>query len=232
MAETTDPRIGRRALYFPDADALVLADLHVGRDAASNVELPLGERDDLLERMERLLDRFDPGTVVFAGDVLHAFDSIPLRAERTLSALVETVENAGAQPMLVAGNHDRMLSTVWDGETVEEYRLGDDRTVVLHGHEKPTTNADRYVIGHDHPAIEIEGQRRPCHLVGEGVYAGSDVLVLPAFNRLAPGVLLNRTRTLDSPLVDDPGAFRPIVRDADAGETYRFPPLDEFRRLL
>ncbi len=232
MAGTTDPRIGRRSLYFPHADALVLADLHVGRDAASNVELPLGERGDLLDRLGQLLDRFQPETVVFAGDILHAFDTVPLQASRTLTALVETVEDAAASPMAVAGNHDRLLDDVWDGEAVEEHRLDDERTVVLHGHEPPTVDADRYVIGHDHPAIEIEGQRRPCHLVGEGVYHGSDVFVLPAFNRLAPGVLLNRTRALESPLADDPGEFRPIVRDADAGETYRFPPLSEFRQLL
>ncbi|MCL9813949.1 metallophosphoesterase [Natranaeroarchaeum aerophilus] len=232
MAGTTDPQVGRRSLYFPDADALVLADLHIGRDAASNVELPLGERGDLTERLGQLLDGFEPETVVFAGDILHAFDSVPLQAERTLSTLIETVENTGTRPVLVAGNHDRMLGTVWDGDTVEEHLLDDDRTVVLHGHEPPTVDADRYVIGHDHPAIEIEGQRRPCHLFGEGVYEGSDVFVLPAFNRLAPGILLNRTRQLGSPLIDDPDEFRPIVRDADAGETYRFPPLSEFRQLL
>ena len=232
MAGTTDPRIGRRSLYFPHADALVLADLHVGRDAASNVELPLGERGDLLDRLGQLLDRFQPETVVFAGDILHAFDTVPLQASRTLTAIVELVEDAAASPVAVIGNHDRLLDDVWDGDTVEEYRLDDERTVVLHGHEPPTADADRYVIGHDHPAIEIEGQRRPCYLVGEGVYEGSDVLVLPAFNRLAPGILLNRTHQLGSPLIDDLDEFRPIVRDVDTGETYRFPPLGEFRQLL
>ncbi len=232
MAGTTDVRIGRRSVYLPDADALVLADLHIGRDAASNVELPLGERADLRDRLQELLDRFAPGTVVFAGDVLHAFDSVPTGVDRTLTALVDLVEAADGKPVVVAGNHDGMLDAVWDGEPVEEYRLADDRTVVVHGHERPTTDADRYVIGHEHPTIEIEGDRRPCHLYGKDVYGGSDVLVVPAFSRLAPGILLNRTRQLGSPLVDDPDEFRPIVRDANAGETYRFPPLGEFRALL
>jgi len=34
-----------------------------------------------------------------------------------------------------------------------------------------------------------------------------------------------------SPLVTDADALRPIVRDPDGGETLRFPPLGEFRRL-
>ncbi|MFC7115103.1 metallophosphoesterase [Natronoarchaeum sp. GCM10025703] len=232
MAATSELRIGRRSVYLPDADALVLADVHIGRDAASNVELPLGERQDLTERLSSLLDRFAPGTVVFGGDILHAFDSVPEGADETLAALVETVRDAGATPILVAGNHDGMLDAMWEGDVVDEHRLADDRTVVLHGHETPSADAERYVIGHDHPSIEIEGQRRPCHLYGEAVYRGSDVFVLPAFNRLAPGVLLNRTRSLESPLVDALGRFRPIVRDADAEETFRFPPLSEFREML
>lgn len=232
MAATTDLRIGPRAVYVPDADTLVLADLHVGRDATSNVELPLGERRDLLDRLSDLLVAFDPGQVVFAGDVLHAFDHVPDGVERTLCRLVKLVEDAGARPVLVAGNHDRMLDAVTEREVHDEYRLPDDHTVVVHGHEPPTTDADRYVIGHDHPTIEIEGKRRPCLLYGEAVYRGSDLLVLPAFNRLAPGILLNRTRTLGSPLVDDPGEFRPIVQDADAGETYWFPPLAKFSGML
>jgi len=230
-----------RSVYLPAADALVCADLHVGRDRSSNVELPLGESDDLLDRVEALLTRFDPSEFVVAGDALHSFDRVPRGVATTFADLGDAVADAGAKFVVATGNHDTMLDSVVDGDaddrvaTVgDEYRLPDAGAMVLHGHEPPTQDADLYVCGHDHPAIRIEGKRRPCYLFGESVHEGADVLVLPAFNRLAPGTLVNRARSdgFQSPLLDRSGAFRPIVRDDEAGETFWFPPLEKFRSML
>ena len=229
-----------RAAYLGRHDALVLADLHVGRGEASAVSLPLGEREDLVDRLAGLLARFDPATAVVGGDVVHTFDRVTDRSRGTLTALRDACEAQGAALELVAGNHDVALANAWDGPVHEEYVLdaaGAPRTVVCHGHEAPSTPADRYVIGHVHPTIEIEGDRRPCFLRGEGVYRDADLLVLPAFTRLAPGVAVNAMRTgaFDSPLVTDADRLAPVVVDPDAGaagEPLRFPPLGEFREML
>lgn len=232
----TDARFefGDRAVYLPGADAVVLSDLHVGRDRTSSVELPLGERADLTERLETVLGAFDPGEVVIGGDLLHAFESVPAGTEETLSVLLEAIEDAGAEPVVVRGNHDPMLDAVYGGSIHEEYALADGETVVCHGHEAPETEAARYVAGHDHPAIEIEGRRHPCFLLGREVYRGADVLLLPAFSSLAAGTPVNGASGADllSPLATELNRFRPIVRDATADETLRFPPLGKFRRLL
>ncbi|TKX36386.1 metallophosphoesterase [Halorubrum sp. CGM5_25_10-8B] len=256
-AHGSGPTFADRAVYLPGADALVVADLHVGRGEASAVSLPLGERADLTDRLGTLLDRFDPGTVAVAGDVVHTFDRVTDRTLGTLNALRDACETRGAALELVAGNHDTALPSRWDGRAREELVLSESgdrdadathvaRTVVCHGHEAPSTDADRYVIGHVHPTIEIEGDRRPCFLRGPGTYRGADLLVLPAFTRLAPGVAVNdmRTDAFDSPLVTDADRLAPVVVDSpsegsgrgadagDAGEALRFPPLGEFRRLL
>ncbi|USZ75362.1 metallophosphoesterase [Halorussus vallis] len=224
-----------RAVYLPGDDVLVVADVHVGRDATSAVELPLGERADLTDRLAALLSEFSPRELVVAGDVLHAFDRVPEGTEATVSALAETVADAGAELVVVRGNHDSMLDSVLDAagvDAADEHRFGD--TVVHHGDAHPEATADRYVVGHDHPTIEIEGVRRPCLLYGPRTYRGADVLMLPAFNRIAPGTVVNGmgTRDFQSPLVTDADALQPVVRDEDAGETLEFPPLGEFRRLL
>lgn len=216
-----------RAVYFPDTGALVLADVHLGRDHASNVDLPLGERADVLDRLERLLERFDPEEVVVAGDLLHSFDRVPRSVERTLAALEEGVAEAGAALVAVEGNHDTMLGSLL--ETVPEHVVGE--ALVSHGHELPDADASLYVIGHEHPAITIEGRKRPCYLVGPAV-PGGRALVLPAFTRLAPGTDVSRRRRFRSPLLAEPGEYRPIVRDEDADETLWFPPLAEFRAML
>ena len=231
---------GRGAFSTGD-DVLVVADLHLGRDESSNVSFPLGERDDLLDRLDALIAHFDPRTVVFAGDVVHTFDDVSERSRDELDELADVCRSAGASLELVAGNHDASLETAWDGPTHDEYVVGgategddDPRTVVCHGHEPPETSADRYLIGHVHPTIEIEGDRRPCFLLGPETYRGADVLVLPAFNRLAPGAVVNDmdAAAFGSPLVTDPDRLEPLVYDDAAQETLRFPPLGELRGLL
>jgi putative SbcD/Mre11-related phosphoesterase len=230
-------RFRDRALVVDES--LVVADLHVGKDASSNVEARLGEHADLTERMGALLDDVEPSELVVAGDLLHTFGELPRGTMETLTALHRHADDVGADVVVTPGNHDAMLQSLWDGPTPDEYRLstgGEDAgdVVVCHGHEVPDADADVYVVGHEHPTIEIEGQRRPCYLHGEGTFRGADVVMLPAFTRLAAGVVVNGMVAADfqSPLVRDADAFRPVVRDADAGETLTFPPLGEFRRLL
>lgn len=248
-----DAAVRDRAVLL--GETLVLADLHVGKVASSNVEVSLGEGDHLRERLAALLDRYSPTEVVFAGDLLHSFDRVPTTAEGTVSALSGLVRDAGARPVVTPGNHDTMLETVWQDRSEPEYDLGtvpvpfggedpgdpaevtprERHTVVCHGHAEPTTDAECYVVGHDHPTITIEGQRWHCYLFGSGVYRGADVLMLPAFTHAVAGVSIagrRGTASLQSPLVDDLDQFRPIVRDEDADVTRVFPPLGAFRELL
>jgi hypothetical protein len=242
-----------RAVYLPATETLILADTHVGRDEASGVEFPLGESADLSGRLTALLSACEPSEVVIAGDVLHRFDGASYGVGRRLHDLLDGCRDAGATPVLVAGNHDSMLDSVWDGSVREQYRIAgvdpnrpDYDALVCHGHEEPEPDGEHgstpdrvdlpgcYVIGHDHPTINIEGQRRPCCLFGEGVYRGRDVLMLPAFTGLAAGVEINgmRARDFQSPLIRQVNALRPVVYDADAGESLTFPELGRFRRLL
>lgn len=222
-----------RTCYLPDADALVVADLHLGRAAASDVAYPLGERATLRDRLADALDRFEPATVAFAGDLCHRFGGVSSRTLDALRDLVSVCRDAGARPHLVVGNHDVALDRMWDGEVCDAHRLGDG-TLVCHGHREPSADAPRYVVGHDHPTMAVAGRRRPCLLYGEGVYRGADLLVLPAFTPLAPGVVVNGMAAADfqSPLVTDADALRPVVHDPGADEALAFPPLGRFRRLL
>lgn len=226
-----DVEYAERAAYLPDADALVLADLHVGRDATSPVELPLGERADLRRRLGDLLDRFSPATVVLAGDVLHSFDSLPDGVADTVADLEAAVADAGADLIVTPGNHDTVLDAATDAERTDEHALADG-TVVCHGHQTPDTPADRYLVGHEHPAIVLEGRKHPCFLVTDTGPNGASLVVLPAFSRLARGTVVNRMSTRDclSPAIPDLGSCRPVV--VSDGEALEFPPLRDLREHL
>ncbi|QLD88524.1 metallophosphoesterase [Natronomonas salina] len=223
-----------RAVYVPAADALVCADLHVGRDAASNVELRLGEHEDLTERFAALLDRYDPAAAVIGGDLLHSFSGLPTGVMETVRGIEQAADAVDCELIVTPGNHDTMLEELWDRRREPEYRLDGTDVVVTHGHVEPVGDAEWYVVGHDHPTIEIEGTRRPCYLYGPGQYEGAGVLMLPSFSRLPAGVAINDMYSGDfqSPLITDANALRPIVRDEAADETHEFPPLGEFRRML
>lgn len=225
-----DCRFRDRAVYLADADTLVLADLHVGRAEAAGVDAPLGEATDRLDRLEALLAAFEPTQVVFAGDVLDRFDRLSERSRQRVASLRTACVDAGADPVALVGNHDTRLADCWPDAVAEERTLADG-TVVCHGHVEPDARGRRYLIGHDHPAIAIEGVRWPCFCFGEGCYRGGDLLVLPAFTRLAAGVEINDRRGEDfqSPLVTSLGALRPVVVD---DEPLWFPPLETFRGLL
>jgi metallophosphoesterase superfamily enzyme len=232
MTISEDVTFRDRAVFFPGRDVLVISDLHVGRAEASDVAFPVGERAHLLDRLAALLDAFDPETVVFGGDVLQRFEYVPSVARDTLDALVALVEDSDAALVATPGNHDPQLPGVLDAPTPAAHSVGD--VVVCHGHEPPPEDGDLYVVGHDHPTIDIEGKRRPAYLYGPGTYRGSDVLMLPSFTEFAAGVEINRMRTSDfaSPLVTNANAFRPIVYDEDAAESLWFPPLGDLRTHL
>ncbi|WP_123537389.1 metallophosphoesterase [Halosimplex salinum] len=232
-----DPDYRDRAVYVDGT--LVLADLHFGKGAASSVEFPIGAGEDCAERLTSLLEHFEPEEVVLAGDVFHSFDYVPDSAEDALSLVSEAVRDAGARLVVVEGNHDTMLDSAYAGDLHAEYVLeteGTETVVVTHGHEEPERTADSYIVGHDHPAIEIEGQKRPCFLVGGGAYRRSDVFVLPPFNRLVEGLSVNGrlggSRPELSPLVTRVSQFRPVVYDEESEETLTFPPLGQFSRML
>jgi putative SbcD/Mre11-related phosphoesterase len=221
-----------RAVYLPAESTLVCADVHLGRATASTVQSNLGEHDELCDRFKTLVTRFTPKEIVIAGDLLHSFSSLSQGVAQTLQRLEATADAADARMIVTPGNHDTMLAGLWDGPTETEYRVGN--WAICHGHEPPETVADGYLVGHDHPALEIEGQRHPCYLYGEEVYQGADLLMLPAFTRTAAGVAVNEMLApeFQSPLVTDVGALRPFIRDTQGDETLTFPSLDKFRRFL
>lgn len=220
-----------RAVYLPNTDTLVAADLHLGKAAASPVDAPLDAGPDIVDGLGELLDRFEPAEVVVAGDVLHAFGSVHRAARTALESLIERVDGAGATLTLLEGNHDAQLAELVDTPPTGSRRLADG-TVVCHGHERPRVSGPRYVVGHDHPAIVIDGRRRPCYLHGPGVYDDADVLGLPAFNPAVRGTAINTWVDGDplSPFLQRISRFRPVVWD-DAGDLV-FPALGSLRAYL
>lgn len=245
---------GGRAVYLPEFDTAAVSDLHVGFEEearASGMSLPLREKETLEEGLREVLVRFSPETVVFNGDIHHSFGELG-DSGRTIRRLRSVVESTEATPVFIEGNHDTMLEEVVETQTWysvggdNESRRGDKENgsesgdgnrdadvVFVHGDTVPPNlpDAPLYVVGHDHPAVEIELQKEPCFLYGP--FRDSHVLMTPAFNPLCEGVVVNEMYASDlmSPFVRESlNAFRVVVETDE--EVLRFPEMREFRRML
>lgn len=227
-----DLNLGARGAYIPELDVAAVSDAHVGlADAARSqgTGVPFDEGMVLEKAVRDVLTRFEPSTLVFNGDVQHSFGGIG-DAGAKVRRLRRVTESYDAETVFVEGNHDTDLDAVV--ETCAWHREGD--VVFAHGHTIPLDlpDASLYVVGHDHPTVEIEMQKQKCFLYGPFDRRDADVLMTPALNPLCEGVVVNEMRASDflSPFIGRFGGFRVAV-ETD-GEVLRFPPIEEFRRML
>ena len=178
------------AFHHPTG-SLLLADLHIGYEASLENEgfaMPRFQSGEMLSRLERAIDRFDPSLVIVDGDLKHNFD-------RNLSAEWHEVESFVDQAsercklVVVRGNHDNYLATILSRRGLnikKEVVLGNVK--IAHGHETREPWKGGMVLAHEHPAIRLTEStgasvKIPCFLFNPD----ADRLVLPAFSPLAIG---------------------------------------------
>ena len=176
-AKMPDPRSGtevellpERALYWPEAGLLAVADLHWGKPESfqqHGIPLPTGVLEDDLERLSRALRTRAPGGCCWWGT-----SSTRAGASRPPSSERITTWRAGhdVEMVLVRGNHDRHLKTLppeWRMEVQEEH--ADEGPFRFAHHPEPA--AGRYCwAGHLHPMVRLprgaDRLRLPCFHLG------------------------------------------------------------------
>jgi uncharacterized protein len=170
------------AVYLPDEDTLLVADLHFEKGssfARSGQFLPPYDTRETLAVLAAAMARFTPSRVVALGDSFHDLGGPDRLGEEERAALAAA--QAGRQWIWVTGNHDRSLPASIGGEVVEELAL---RSLALR-HE-PLEGATAEVAGHLHPVGKVvmrgRGVRRRCFLVG------GERCIMPAFGAYAGGL--------------------------------------------
>jgi len=189
------------ALWLEEPRALVISDLHLGFEGAAQehgVALPRFQKRVMVERLQRLLGRYAPESLVIAGDFKHEF-SRNLEDEWREIREVLTLLTAKTRPVLVRGNHDNFLATIAAKFSLDlplKHQAGE--FTIAHGHE-PVAVKGTLIMGHEHPAAKLREfatvVTAPAFLVAE------DVIILPAFSPLALGVDVNEYPKL-SPMLE------------------------------
>jgi len=175
-----------KALYWPRAATLVVADVHFGKAAAFRalgVPVPHGTTSENLALLAQLVARLGARRIVFLGDFLHARAA---HAPRTLAAMLDwRGRHPDLELVLVRGNHDLRAGDPAAALGValvdEPWALGPFACA-----HHPDLAASGYVLaGHVHPvyhlATRIESVRLPCFL------AGPRRLILPSFGAFTGG---------------------------------------------
>ncbi|WP_313088104.1 ligase-associated DNA damage response endonuclease PdeM [Pseudomonas sp.] len=170
-----------KAIYWPSEQALLVADIHLGKAAAYRrlgQPVPHGTTQANLQRLDALLARYPCRQLVFLGDFLHAPES---RTTAILAQLHEWRSRYTALAItLIRGNHDRRAGDPPDTlgmHTVPEPLLLGPFALQ---HEPDPHPTHHVLAGHLHPAFRLTGRGRqslrlPCFCIGERVS------LLPAF---------------------------------------------------
>jgi putative SbcD/Mre11-related phosphoesterase len=219
-------------LYIRSSGICAASDLHIGLEdelRRQGLAFPLKEEQMLSARLEEVLDAFNPSVFVLAGDIFHSFNRMDKEVRDKFESLMSKLEEH-CKVIMLRGSHDTMLSILRESP-LERYDA--DGFTFAHGHDNIGDHGD-LVLGHEHPVIQIEMERLPCFLFGEKVINGKDLLVLPAFNPLCQGVMINHVEGRDmlSPLLKavNVDELSPIVEVQ--GEVLAFPRLRGLRRHI
>jgi hypothetical protein len=204
------------ALYWPEEDTLVVADMHLEKGSAFarfGVFLPPYDSRATLLMLDEACARFAPKRIVALGDSFHD-DRGPMRLASPERALLERL-CVRHRFVWIRGNHDSAHDHGFGGEMRDALRLGP----LTFRHEPSLDAHGAEVAGHLHPcaSLVLRGQRfrRRCFvsdgqrviLPAFGAYAGGLDVTDAAFHRLftrAPDIwLIGRKRV---------HALGPIVR--------------------
>lgn len=176
-----------KAIYWPEQQALLIADLHLGKAATYRQlgqPVPHGTTADNFLRLDQVLHRYTCQRLIVLGDFLHARQA---QNTATLQALGDwRRRHAELAITLIRGNHDRHAGDpppALNIETVAEPLLLGPFALQ---HEPHAHESHHVLAGHVHPAYRLHGRGRqslrlPCFVLGERVS------LLPSFGSFTGG---------------------------------------------
>lgn len=177
-------------MYWEEEQALIVADLHVGKSAhfrKAGIAVPANIVQEDLYRLQQLITKYNPVSIIVVGDMFHSSANNDVQYFKLWRQ-----QFPGITFLLVTGNHDILSPALYDELNI---RLQDTLSVrnIFFVHDMadtPETLDNQYVFsGHIHPGVRLVGYgkqslRLPCF------YFGPEAAVLPAFSHFTGTVSL------------------------------------------
>ena len=147
----------QKAIFIPDLDILLIADLHLGKVnhfRRSGIAVPGAVNNKNLEILIELIRNFTPKRVVFLGDLFHSHYNEEWEA---LGQVVRHFNSVIFQ--LVLGNHDIMSALQYDRcrlEVFEQMEL--DPFLLTHEPLSNIPNNKYNIAGHIPHGVKLSGK--------------------------------------------------------------------------
>ncbi len=171
------------AIYWPDEQLLVAADLHLEKGSAfgrRGVLLPPYDTAATLARLAMLIERYAPRLVIALGDSFHDCDGPSRMADISRAALGAL--QRGRDWVWITGNHDPDPAGGIGGRFADTLALG----ALTFRHEPSPHICDGEIAGHLHPCARVARRGRA---VSRRCFASDGRrLVMPAFGAYAGGL--------------------------------------------
>jgi len=153
------PLVGR-GVFVPHHNALLIADLHLGKEATFcgvGIAVPRGASDGTLRSIGQMLQATGATHLFILGDLFHARSSLADDVKTTFAKFLTTYEKV--KVTLVLGNHDRSvgkLPDAWEMRSVDSPWVWKD-IELSHFPGPASENCELRIAGHIHPAIKLRG---------------------------------------------------------------------------
>ncbi|MPS64733.1 ligase-associated DNA damage response endonuclease PdeM [Chryseobacterium sp.] len=168
----------QRALFWKEASALILSDLHLGKTAhfrKNGIPLPSDIILEDLKRLSDLINHFNPKKIIVVGDFLHAGKNSEFEIYKNWK-----LQFPALKIILVKGNHDRISEKYLFELGISDIYSVYQENEFTFSHEDLKNESQFVISGHIHPGVVLQSSTRklkfPCYVVTE------NQLILPAFS--------------------------------------------------
>ena len=208
-------------------NTLVISDIHLGYEEAlihQGYLIPRHQYKDILERLNNILKKTKPKTIIINGDLKHQFGSILNQEYKDSINFLSYLINK-YKVILIKGNHDKILNIIAEKVNLKTQLFYNKGNIyIFHGDFIPKdlffANSKIIIIGHDHPAISLEKNKRfekyKCFIKGK--YKNKLLIVQPSFNTLTIGTNILKEK-MQNPLIKNIKDFEIIIIEDKA---YKF----------
>jgi DNA ligase-associated metallophosphoesterase len=172
--------------YWPDKKTLIVADLHLEKGsyfAARGNPLPTTDTRDTLKRLEALIIRLQPDTVICLGDNIHDGDAFK-RMDSADLVILESLCESVANWHWIIGNHDNIQLQNHPLQTMQfdaELLIAD----IWFTHESSVEHRSN-IIGHYHPKISLH--RQGVKINGKCFVVTEKTIIMPSFGSYTGGL--------------------------------------------
>ncbi len=172
-----------KAIFWVDERGLIISDVHLGKAGhfrKHGIALPKSLNDENLHRINNLISIWNPGWILFLGDLFHSEKNIEWNSFKHWRQ-----SHYSIRIILVMGNHELYPNADYNEmgiECMNVFNAGPFLFVHDNKHV-PAENSHFVFSGHIHPSYTLKGKGRqrikiPCF------YLQNKQAILPAFGTL------------------------------------------------